>query len=202
MSTPMTLDTDVREIIAIVNVRTASGPGFATTEQSEKVYIPAAVMRSADLLPGDKIRVRVVENFEDRRSEVRWRTIYAAKVSTPAPADVGSQLETRRLSDLLVAAERLLFDDEIDEPDYAWSVVSLHTYLRTGAFEKITLDARGDKEVEELSGWIVEQIRRGRLHHAKIINADATVPPKLYFSVDASLLEPWGVEDDSDANAD
>lgn len=207
MSTPMTPDTDVREIFAIVNVKTATGPGFASTDQAERVYIPAAVMRSADLLPGDKIRVRVVENFEDRRSEVRWRTIYAAKVSTPPPADEvlpASVLVAPRprSENLLIAAERVLFDDEVDEPDYAWSVRLLHAYLRTGVCKPMPLDEKGEKELEELGSWVGQQIRKGRLHHARIHNASASVPPELYFAVDAGLLVPWGVENESDSDED
>ena len=195
MSTLLHPESEVREVSVIVTVRTLSGAGFAQTAENERIFTPKGVMTAVNLLPGDKLQMRIVENFGERRDDVPWRAIYAKRNSPSTderpwyPSD----------ATLVKRAEEHVMGRIGTEEESAWTVEQLFSALmQRPADPNHTNDAAA---LRALTEWAKAQCETGRLHFCCIYSRGVAVVRK-YYSTDIELLEPWGSDqDEADTDA-
>jgi hypothetical protein len=61
---------------------TPMGSAFAATPDGEAVFINARIVSAVKIKHGDRVRVLVLPNYEDKRDRVRWRALRAEVIGT------------------------------------------------------------------------------------------------------------------------
>lgn len=56
---------------------TAAGSAFGATIKGEAVFINSRIVNAVKLKPGDRVRVELLPNYEDKRDRVKWRAVRA-----------------------------------------------------------------------------------------------------------------------------
>lgn len=66
-----------KEIDVFVDQVTFVGSAFGATNEGEPVFINRRIVTAVGIEHGDKLKVHVLPNYEDKRDEVPWRAVKA-----------------------------------------------------------------------------------------------------------------------------
>jgi hypothetical protein len=67
----------IKEIEVFVDQITLVGSAFAATHEGEAVFINSRIVTAVGIEHGDKLKVHVIPNYEDKRDSVPWRALKA-----------------------------------------------------------------------------------------------------------------------------
>ena len=193
---------DMRESEVLVYSVSFSGNAYGRDTSGKNqgsIFFHKSQTERFDIKPGDTVRTRYIPNYEDRRQDVPWRTIYIFPTQThheergiaelvqttvmpPAPAPVAKKgIEP---SDLKAQIEALVL------PGQVWTSREVFYKL----FKRdIDYKRNEDKlNAATIGNHLRALCRAGKMSRIELYRQDIDSAHAVYFSVDLDALKPEG----------
>jgi hypothetical protein len=197
---------DVVEAAMVVQavISTGAAFGYATGDKAQgPVYVPPGTSMRFNMRPGDSYQVRLIPNYEDRRNDVPWRTIYVYEEETTASLPAFVREAKPLLTDSFKApAKPVLTDDDVKrltaetmQDGAAWTTREVFTHIFERAPNyKDTEDAR---LVAVVGNKLRAMCRDGLVYRAELYS-HATPAHNVYFCTSMRGLVPNAHKDRAD----
>lgn len=191
---------DMRESEVLVYSVSFSGNAYGRDTSGKNqgsIFFHKSQTERFDIKPGDTVRTRYIPNYEDRRQDVPWRTIYifptqthheergiAELVSVPPPAPAPAAKKGIEPSDLKAQIEALVL------PGQVWTSREVFYKL----FKRdIDYKRNEDKlNAATIGNHLRSLCRAGKMHRIELFRHDVDSAHAVYFSVDLDALKPEG----------
>jgi hypothetical protein len=191
---------DMRESEVLVYSVSFSGNAYGRDTSGKNqgsIFFHKSQTERFDIKPGDTVRTRYIPNYEDRRQDVPWRTIYifptqthheergiAELVSVPPPAPAPVAKKGIEPSDLKAQIEALVL------PGQVWTSREVFYKL----FKRdIDYKRNEDKlNAATIGNHLRALCRAGKMNRIELYRQDIDGAHAVYFSVDLDALKPEG----------
>jgi hypothetical protein len=191
---------DMRESEVLVYSVSFSGNAYGRDTSGKNqgsIFFHKSQTEMFDIKPGDTMRVRYIPNYEDRRQDVPWRTIYifptqthheergiAELVSVPPPAPEPAKKKEIGTSELKVLVNDLVLEGQV------WTSREVFYAI----FKRdVDYKVAEDKLIAATIGNHLRSLcRAGKMHRIELFRHDVDSAHAVYFSVDLDALKPEG----------
>jgi hypothetical protein len=191
---------DMRESEVLVYSVSFSGNAYGrdmSGKNQGSIFFHKSQTEMFDIKPGDTMRVRYIPNYEDRRQDVPWRTIYifptqthheergiAELVPVPPPAPAPVAKKGVEPTDLKAQIEALVLEGQV------WTSREVFYQL----FKRdVDYKVAEDKLIAATIGNHLRSLcRAGKMHRIELYRQDIDSAHAVYFSVDLDALKPEG----------
>jgi hypothetical protein len=191
---------DMRESEVLVYSVSFSGNAYGRDTSGKNqgsIFFHKSQTERFDIKPGDTVRTRYIPNYEDRRQDVPWRTIYifpqqtqheergiAELVPVPPPAPAPAPKKEVGTPDLKTLVNDLVLEGQV------WTSREVFYNL----FKRdIDYKRNEDKlNAATIGNHLRALCRAGKMHRIEMFRHDVDIAHAVYFSVDLDALKPEG----------
>jgi hypothetical protein len=191
---------DMRESEVLVYSVSFSGNAYGRDTSGKNqgsIFFHKSQTEKFDIKPGDTVRARYIPNYEDRRQDVPWRTIYifptqthheergiAELVPVPPPAPAPVAKKGIEPSDLKAQIEALVLEGQV------WTSREVFYQL----FKRDVDYKRNEDKLNAatIGNHLRALCRAGKMSRIELYRQDIDGAHAVYFSVDLDALKPEG----------